>query len=313
MVSPASWAKRRTDYGKGEHTIEMEPDLELAVDPTQLIEMLLETFRSPDYRPPVLPAIALQLMEMSRKPEVTFPQMASLMQQEPLLASQVLRLAQSPVYRRGEPLRTLEQATSRLGMRVLSDLFLQASLNARVFRAPGYEAPMMRLADHSGATAQLARLVCQHTAMMDEQAFLCGLLHDVGTAACMIAVAGHRSASREPMIPFPVLAPVLREVHESASERLAELWQLPGEIRIIIGHHHSLSYKGMIHPLSAVVCIAESLATELGHGAQEEINPSSVLQAISVLNLSQDTMARLRTSAERLLEQLPPASGASVG
>ena len=109
MVSPASWAKRRTDYGKGEHTIEMEPDLELAVDPTQLIEMLLETFRSPDYRPPVLPAIALQLMEMSRKPEVTFPQMASLMQQEPLLASQVLRLAQSPVYRRGEPLRFLRR------------------------------------------------------------------------------------------------------------------------------------------------------------------------------------------------------------
>jgi HD-like signal output (HDOD) protein len=168
---------------------------------------------------------------------------------------------------------------------------------------------MTRLADHCAVTGQLARLVCRHTAMMDEHAFLCGLLHDVGTAACIIAVASHRAASRQPAIPFAALAPILREVHESASERLAELWQLPGEIRIIIGHHHSLSYKGMIHPLSAVVCVADALATELGHGMQDEVSSSSVLQALSCLKLSRDKMDGLRTSAKVLLEKLAASGG----
>ena len=156
-------------------------------------------------------------MQLARRPDVTFPMVAALLQKEPLLATQVLRIAQSPVYRRAEPVRSLEQAASLLGLRALADLFLQASLTARVFRAPAYEGTMNRLRDHAVATAITARLVCRETAFSDDYAFLCGLLHDVGTAACIIVLADSAARGKTDPLPLHLVWPVINGMHEAMS------------------------------------------------------------------------------------------------
>jgi HD-like signal output (HDOD) protein len=293
-------ARLNPEYGRGEHTIE---DEDPGLDPAELTTMIQAAFNAPGYQPPVLPATAVELLQISRRPDVTFPVVARLIEKEPLLASQLLRIAQSPVYRRAAPIRSLEQAASLLGLRALADLFLQASLSARVFRAPGYEQPMNELRDHSVATAIIARLVCRETYLADEYAFLCGLLHDVGVAACIIVLAdqARTNPATRGRLTWGLVRPVVLTMHEQASLKFGELWQLPADVRLVIGHHHSLVVGGMVHPLAAVVCIADSLAADLGRGIESEVDARQVAVAESSLNLSKVQIEKLRLDAERLL------------
>jgi HD-like signal output (HDOD) protein len=280
--------------GSGERTATVDP---------QLLALFEATFNAPDYQPPLLPATAIELMDITRRADVTFATVAGLLEREPLIAGQVLRIAQSPVYRRSTPIRSLEQAASLLGLRALGDLFLQAALTARVFRAAAYEQPMNQLREHAVATAIISRLVSRETRHSDDYAFLCGLLHDVGTAACIIVLsdAFESGVHKGAPIALPVLWPIVRDMHEAMSLRLAELWDLPPGVRVVIGHHHALRVNGMVNPLAAIVCIADALAAELGHSLESEVDEERVAVAREALSLTDGQLLSVRHDAERIL------------
>jgi HD-like signal output (HDOD) protein len=272
------------------------------IDQVRLGAMLESTFHTPGYQPPLLPSTAMELIEITRRPDVTYRVVAAVLEKSPLIASQVLRIAQSAAYRRAAPIRSLDQAASLLGLRTLADLFLQATLTSRVFRVAGYEKPMNRLRDHSAATAIVSRLVCHETSYTDDYAFLCGLLHDVGTVACIIALVECGNGERDGgPPPFAQAWPVIRDMHEVASARLAQIWQLPSNVGVVIGHHHSLASKGVVHPLAAIVCVADAIATELGHAFESEIDSDQVARAQTALELTDAQLTGIRRSAERML------------
>jgi putative nucleotidyltransferase with HDIG domain len=294
---------RHALYGRGTHAISADEAGDVPLDRDELALLFSNAFTAPGYQPPVLPSTALELLAIARKPDVTFPIVARLLEKEPLIVSQVLRLAQSPVYRRAEPIRSLEQAASMLGLRALADLFLQASLSAKVFRAPGYEGPMTQLREHSIATAVVSRLVCRETSLSDDYAFLCGLLHDIGTAACIIVLAeeyGGRGQEK-PHAPLEGFWPVIRDTHEQIALKLGEMWQLPADVRWVIGHHHVLAAGGPVHPLAAVVCVADSIATALGRGFELETDASQVARAATSLSLTSAQLEKVTLEARRLL------------
>ncbi|BDG09207.1 HDOD domain-containing protein [Anaeromyxobacter paludicola] len=232
-------------------------------DPVQLTVRLMRLLTSPVYRPPMLPGVAIEIMQLSQTPGVNFDQVVAILERDPLLAARVLSISQSALYTSRSPITSLKQAVVRLGMGTLRDLVLEAALNMRVFRVPGFEAPMQRLAHHSTATAYLARAICSRTAIPAEYAFLCGLLHDVGIAAALLALAEDRD---NPRVPFDVAAPVLHGVHEEASGLVTRLWNLPAEIQKVVSNHHRPRVDGKPHPVVAAVLVAGNLAYELGLG-----------------------------------------------
>jgi HD-like signal output (HDOD) protein len=103
----------------------------------------------------------------------------------------------SPLYGGQAAVKTLQQALVRIGIKNLRDIVMQASLNMRVFRCDAYRQTMDRLRQHSAATGHLCRIVCRQTSLDAEYALLCGLLHDVGIAAVLIALA-ESSAKKAP-------------------------------------------------------------------------------------------------------------------
>jgi len=233
------------------------------LDRHDVVRKLQETFSSPSYRPPMLPQVAMEVMALSQKPGATFEELVALLQKDAVLAARVLSVAQSASFVGRSPVQTLQQASVRLGLRAMRDLVLEAALNMKIFRVPGYDAAMERLARHSAAVAHVVRAVCRRTRIEAEFAFLCGLLHDVGFPASLLALSADpewRSAS------FEELAPVLDEVHEEASGVLARLWKLPENIQRIVATHHELAPGGKVEPVNAALIVAEHLVWEAGAG-----------------------------------------------
>jgi HD-like signal output (HDOD) protein len=270
----------------------------------ELIDELRQRLASPSYQPPLLPAAALRLLDLTRKADVPFRAIREVLETEPMMTAAVLRLAQSPLYQRQEPIRTLEQAMSRLGTRTLADLFLQVSTTAKVFRAPGFDATMHALRRHSIATAHVARLLCRYVPGFDEYAFMCGLLHDVGAAAGILALVDARKGKPRSATADAMVMRAVFEVHESCAEVLAKAWNLPGDVGLVLGHHHRLVIGGYVHPSAASICVADAVATELGFGAGEEIRQDEVLRARRALGLENGPYEVLKGAAAKLLAQI---------
>jgi len=323
-VRKAGKKRHEEGYGRGEHSI--APDEDLWIDEEALKERILAVFQSPDYRPPTLPGTALELLQLSRSPDVAFDDVVALLEKDSVLAGRVLRIAQSPVYAGASKLVSLKDALVRLGLITLRDLVLEVAMNLRVFKAESYAGSMERLRRHSLATAHLSRLVSRYTPMEGEYAFLCGLLHDVGTAGILIALGDQPRGKAPPDL--EVLWPAIDAVHEEAAAIMARLWQLPAEIPLVLGAHHSVRIDGFDHPLAATVCLADHLADELGQGLAppagrapagkddlagmsthshlDRSSPVALERAQQALGLGPETRELIQREAQALLGKLEP-------
>ncbi len=174
-------------YRAGTGVVDMG-DLDL-LEPMELRRRLLVAFGNEKFDAPILPKIALDLFELSRRLDVTIPAIVHLLEQDPILAASVLRLAQSAAFSVALPVQSLQEALVRLGLETVRDLSFQVAVSARVFRAPGYDEPMDKLMQHSTAVAHVSRIVSKRTELFGEYAFLCGLLHDAGIAASLVVLA----------------------------------------------------------------------------------------------------------------------------
>lgn len=293
-------------------------------DRSALHVRLLRLFSSPSYRPPLLPRVALEVIALSRRQDVTFDEVAAVLEHDTVLAAKVLSLAQSAAHARRASILSLRAATVRLGLKAIRDLVMEAAVGLRVFRVPGYEPAMERLSRHSTATAYLMRSVCRRTAIEGEYAFLCGLLHDVGIAACLLALSDD---ARSGTVPFEAVGSVLAEAHEEASGVVTRLWGLPEEIQRVASTHHRLEACGP-RAVNAALVVAEGLAADLGAGLHpgapgaelgalplDRSSPELFAAACEAIGLDEHEVAEARAEAAELVGRLfsPPPPLASAG
>jgi HD-like signal output (HDOD) protein len=281
---------------KSTHQIGDDPDTTPCT--AQAVKMrLVEVFRSPAYRPPMLPAVVLELQGLSRKTKIEVREIVAVISKEPLLAARLLQLAGSALYG-SRPVESLETAVVRLGMQRTCDLFLQAALEARIFRAPGYEREMATLARHSALVAEVAVRVGAFAHLPAEHTFMCGLLHDVGMAASLIALADVARGASPP--PVELALPAVQEVHTQAGAHLTQMWRLPPEVRLVIENHHLRGGRDVGAPPVAAVAIADFLVTQEGVSIEAAAVPPCP-EMLKAAHLEAADLVRLRGTTKTLV------------
>lgn len=292
------------DYGIGSY--EMGDDIvATGRAAAELTLRLRDHFSSPDYTPPLLPGIALEIHELAKQPDVDIGQVVGVMEKDPMLAARVLKIAQSAAFASAGNIHSLRDAVVRIGLRNLREIVWEVALHMRVFRSQRYGGPMEQVRVHSISCAHLARAVSAFTAIATDYAFLCGLLHDVGMAAA-IAVLGEDKVRHTPP-DEAVLGQVLRACHPTASQVVASAWKLPMDVQLVVGHHHAVLVSGHVHPLTAVVAVADELACEGGRGVvlgeerADRTDPATLERARSALQLDDRRMGLLRRDVQKLI------------
>jgi HD-like signal output (HDOD) protein len=283
-----------------------------------LIASVDALFGSPKYKPPMLPAAALQVLDLSRQADVSFDRVIPVIEADPLFAASVLRLAQSPVYATATPVKSIQQALLRLGLQTLADMCMEASVNARVFRVPGFEGPMETIRRHSIATAHVARLVAQRARLSVESAFTIGLLHDVGFVAGLIALTTPTLWPQRP--PLETAWPFLVETHGMLTERLITRWKLPADLVEAIASHHKPA--AALDPARAALLVADRIVARLGlglprideeppgsgrralEGSYSDHDAAQLEPALAILRIQPEDDDALQSSAQKLVERL---------
>ncbi|MCJ7543576.1 MAG: HDOD domain-containing protein [Phycisphaerae bacterium] len=222
--------------------------------------------------PPSVAAVALAAMQRAPTGTGALPaELLELIRCDPALTARVLRLAAS----RTLPAATVPAAVERLGTEVVRLELLAACASAE--DSP-QEDPfsLHQLHRHSLAVALAAEAIAGHLGRADgEQAFVCGLLHDLGKLALVAALpksfrrAAGLAASSQGDI-SDVERRLIGADHATVGRRLAELWRMPAVLVEVVWLHHQP--RGAIPPAAAdaamieLVGLADAVARQLQLG-----------------------------------------------
>lgn len=211
--------------------------------------------------PAPFPTIAMEILELVRYPDVDLDQLARYIRVDGALAGGVLALANSGVHQAAPRVGTIKEAVGRLGMsevaRLSAAIAMRSLHSADVTRAhQPFERTWKLLFEHAVTVARCASEVAgQRLAPTSgaEQTFMAGLLHDVGMAAALRAVAELVSYGKLPAIPEPALGRVLLRVHVEPGVELHRRWQLPPALAEVAAHHHGQVPETGLGPLVHLV------------------------------------------------------------
>jgi putative nucleotidyltransferase with HDIG domain len=250
---------------------------------------------------PMLPAVAFKCVELTRAPDFNMQDVASLIEKDPVLAAQVLRLSGSAATATREPCKTISQAVARLGSKNLRSVLLEIS-GRRILesRDPKVAATVKALWEHSRAVAQLAQRVAVVSGASDpDTAYLAGLLHDVGKSvvATILLEAESQITQRNPKlwIDFPTWIDVVQRCHRPIGLDLARKWQLPDEIQHAIEESADYDPANRLSTGNAVR-FANAVAKQQGIYAgavNADDNDALVMVGRSLLGIDDEMLARL--------------------
>jgi putative nucleotidyltransferase with HDIG domain len=224
--------------------------------------------RPDDLSVPMLPDQAQRVLQLVGDPDVTIATLAAVVSKDPVLATRVLGMANSALYGAMAPLRSVADAVVRLGTRTVRNVVVTVSMQSQ-FKSPEvYGAEGARFMEHAVGTAYVAHLVAEKVRADVEEAFLCGLLHDIGKL--VILKTAHQYQKRhEGVIRSDELRAALKEHHPVCGALALGFWNVPDEVRDVVHHHHA--FEEAADPQAAAVCYAANLLSHrYGFGCQPQ-------------------------------------------
>lgn len=243
-------------------------------------------------RLPAMPQILLKLMEQCQTEQVGMGALAELVAQDPGMTSKLLGVANSSAYHRGNGRSSLEQSLMLLGADMIKTLVISESV-FQVFNGFSHasNSDLRNFWKHSLTTAVMARAIAEKMSHANvEEAYLAGLLHDVGRLALLASEPKEYAfnfQARDDEVLCAVEQRTMKLSHAEAGAWLIERWKLDSFLAdSVLYHHEAPARLAAAHPLIRIVLLANLLAnygdddpTVIAAGALCAL-PAEALQAI---------------------------------
>ncbi len=215
---------------------------------------------------PILPEAAVRIIALCQDPDADAHDIQAALERDPSLSSHVLRIANSAMFAPVEPIISLKQAVSRLGMTTIRNLALAVSMQGRLFCSKQHEELTRTMWAHSALAAVFARDLARRLRRNGEMAFLWGLMHDVGRPLVLQAAIERPELLTVDGDGGQLLEAAMDTFHARVGARLVQAWGLPYPIAAVIAAHHEPEAAGE-HARDARIT---RLADLLAHWAIEE-------------------------------------------
>jgi putative nucleotidyltransferase with HDIG domain len=218
---------------------------------------------------PPYPAIALKIAKLVGAADFGLDELARLVTSDQALASDLLRVANSPVYSHGTATASIPAAVTRVGAHELARVALASGLGATALARGALAVLRRRTWRDALAAALLCRELARARGLAPEDAFTCGLLHDFGRVVAISAIeriAGGQRPARAMSAQF--WNAVVDRHHVDLGVTLARRWSLPRAVADAIALHHEETADAAENPeLLRVVQTVDPLVTLLADRA----------------------------------------------
>jgi HD-like signal output (HDOD) protein/signal transduction histidine kinase len=249
-------------------------------------------------RLPAMPQILIKLIEHLQADDLGMQELAALVSTDAGMTTKILSVANSSAYHRSGRSIGLEQSMVALGTDMIKMLVISESVFQTFNNFPHSGSTDLRSFWKQSLTAAvIARDLAKHMAYPQvEEAYLAGLLHNVGRLA-LLATASQEYAfnftARDDEDLCAVEQRTLQITHTEAGAWLIERWHLDSFLADSVLYHHEPSSRlEASHPLIRIVRLAHLMAT---HDVQDEV----IAQSMSLCGLEQDQLETIAANAAR--------------
>jgi HD-like signal output (HDOD) protein len=268
---------------------------------------------------PTLPSIATAIMEKTLDSKASAKQIAEMVERDQALSIKVLKIANSPFYRRIKEISTIRGAVMLLGFNVLKSIVLSISVINLFSDKNKCALDFYKFWQHSISCAVCAKnIALKIFPSSSEDAFVAGLLHDLGKVVAdqLLCKKGEYKEVLEIMNRansdiIEVEISILGVDHATLGRFLMEKWNLPALLSRTVGSHHSIddiTDDEEARKLCSIVHVADIITNHLGLGIGQSdrgfVDPSLLNKMGLTSHDIQDISIALKDSISSISEEM---------
>lgn len=244
----------------------------------ELAEALADAVQKDSVRVPPYPSTAMKLQKVMSQPDFSMNALVDAMRTDAVFTGNILRLANSPFYRRGDAVTSLGLAVGRIGTKELTRLAMAASVS----NAASAAGPLSELRRGVWRRSLTSALVAEALAKVDGsdagEAFVAGLLHDAGKLLIIGCIEDALAKRPELLASTNDIAGLLEQEHAKFGLILSGRWQLPVALAQVIAHHHDAAAPDA---LTRRVALADLIVEALEERASVDAKALEALTGLS--------------------------------
>jgi len=255
---------------------------------------------------PPMPQTAIQVIKILKNPDYHITDLTLCISKDISLTAEVLKMANSGLYSPPNPITTLKQAITYLGMSQVKNLVI--SLSSKTL----YGAGQVRLLDqklweHSLMTAICSRL-CSIRFMKKyaEESFILGLMHDIGQLIMSKNVDEFedivRNAYNKNLNVYQLEQETLGFNHTEVGSLAMKKWEMPEIFYNVVKFHHNPD-ESPAKDLTHLISFSNNLCNYAGFGITEYYDEENLNKSQEYLEISNEVRDEIQNTLLDIFEK----------
>jgi len=264
---------------------------------------------------PTLPVVASRVNELINDPTSSASNIADVLKKDQVLTAKILKLANSSYYAIPGGVHDVQRALAFLGFNTVAQLILGLSVFSLFSDIDGEDFKMLDFWRHALATALCTEIIAKKlNYKKPEEAFTCGLLHDIGKLVLHEIDAKRlmeiTQITKERQCSFTEVEKE-RDLpgHTFLGEVIAAKWGLPQVIRLAIRYHHQDVTKldtilPSERPVIQMVRLANTMVVKNKIGKSGDYSEGTITEDMwKPLNLTAEDIEKLEERLHKEMER----------
>ena len=210
-------------------------------------------------RLPTLPAVAMEAIRLLEGEDASFDSISDLLKNDQVLTSRIFHYANSAYVGARRPAASIRQALSTLGLNAVRSIILSASVfDCFAEQLDQDRQSLLNFWLHSiGVAVTAEELAKKLNFPVPEEAYIAGLLHDMGKLVCYLQFPQKYQQVRKELerqgtfstssaTPLDIEQQVLETDHIETGRLLAEQWSFPKIFAQVMWQHHQPVFETIL-------------------------------------------------------------------
>jgi len=192
---------------------------------------------------PLLPDVVVSLLRLNPQDDNYYDDILDLAKHDPTFTIQIIRLANSAANAPVAQIKTLEEAVSRIGANAIAGLITSLAVLKVFVPSDQHEKDLWLHSVQVAVWGQCLARAHSNLKVDPSQAYLCGLMHDIGRFAMFDQIPEEfKQVESEDWHTPQELVKIETEFvgsdHAKIGQQICIKWGMPDCVRWVVGYHH---------------------------------------------------------------------------
>jgi putative nucleotidyltransferase with HDIG domain len=269
----------------------------------QIFTKIIQDFSAGKITPPVMAPVVREVQSVIKRTNSTADDVVSVIERDPVISLRLISVANSPVYRGIQEIRSIREAIPRMGLKEALNIIIAIS-NKSLYTTDRvqFRILMDKLWVHSLASAYGSKLIAEKLKLEDsEKFFLMGLVHDIGKSLLLKAFT---DISELKDLGMDVIQANIQQGHLSIGGVLLRRWGFDDIfIKVVIMHEgHEMTPETEKEIL--VIHLANMLARTIGYSLFDDEVDFNELDSAKFLKMDADTLRQIGEEVKGIIQDV---------